>query len=294
MEYNLEAIDNLRLLAIHAGLATHYADWNWKNVSSPFTRLYYVTKGTANVILPDGILRLSPGNMYLVPAFARHSNECHGEFEHYYIHIYEELHSNSGFLDYFLFPHEIPAGDYELYLFRRLCEINPSIRLHNSDPSSYDSYNNLIKYIAQTRHGDMSDRVESRGILYQLMARFFKLAKPKYAVRDSRIKKSLEYINTNLQKNIRVDDLSGILCLSRDHFIRLFKNEMGVTPVQYINGKKIEKAQLLLVTENMSIKEIAYMLSFEDNSYFNRLFKKIVGVTPLEYRKGMKGTLNGL
>ena len=49
---------------------------------------------------------------------------------------------------------------------------------------------------------------------------------------------------------------------------------------------KIEKAQLLLVTEEMPIKEIAFQLSYEDHSYFNRLFKKITGETPQEYRRG--------
>jgi AraC-like DNA-binding protein len=76
------------------------------------------------------------------------------------------------------------------------------------------------------------------------------------------------------------------MCISKDHFIRLFKKETGMTPVQYISQKKIEKAQLLLVTEEMPIKEIAFLLSYEDHSYFNRLFKKITGETPQEYRRG--------
>lgn len=49
---------------------------------------------------------------------------------------------------------------------------------------------------------------------------------------------------------------------------------MGTTPLQYINQKKIEKAQLLLITEELAVKEIAFRLAFEDYSYFNRLFKK--------------------
>lgn len=71
----------------------------------------------------------------------------------------------------------------------------------------------------------------------------------------------------------------------KDHFIRLFKKELGTTPLQYINQKKIEKSQLLLITEEIAVKEIAFQLAFEDYSYFNRLFKKITGVTPQEYRR---------
>ena len=72
--------------------------------------------------------------------------------------------------------------------------------------------------------------------------------------------------------------------LSKDHFIRLFKKETGDTPLRYIIRKKIEKAQLILITDDMSIKNVALNLAFEDYSYFNRLFKKITGVTPQEYR----------
>ena len=78
--------------------------------------------------------------------------------------------------------------------------------------------------------------------------------------------------------------LADQACITKDHFIRLFKKEVGMTPVQYISQKKIEKAQLLLVTENMSIKEISFLLSYDDHSYFNRLFKKITGTSPQDYR----------
>ena len=52
------------------------------------------------------------------------------------------------------------------------------------------------------------------------------------------------------------------------------KKELGTTPLQYINQKKIEKAQLLLITEELAVKEIAFQLAFDDYSYFNRLLKK--------------------
>lgn len=59
-----------------------------------------------------------------------------------------------------------------------------------------------------------------------------------------------------------------------------FQKELGTTPLQYINQKKIEKAQLLLITEELAVKEIAFQLAFDDYSYFNRLFKKQPALLP--------------
>lgn len=68
-------------------------------------------------------------------------------------------------------------------------------------------------------------------------------------------------------------------------FYPSFQKEVGTTPLQYINQKKIEKAQLILITEDIPVKNIAYLLAYEDHSYFNRLFKKITDVTPQQYRE---------
>ena len=272
-------------LTLNVGYAYQNADWNWKQVSSPFTRLYYVTKGCARIVFPDKVQELTPGHLYLIPAFTTHSYECEGLFEHYYIHIYEDAQSDSGFLDDFNFPIEMSATEIDLLLFQRLCEINPTMRLQQSNPMSYDNNLMLLQSIAKNKQRILCDRVESRGILYQLIARFLKDAQLKSETADDRIQKCLTYIRKNINQNIKIDMLAEIVCLSRDHFIRLFKKETGLTPIQYISIKKMEKAQLLLVSGNMSIKEIAFMLSYEDHSYFIRLFKKITGKTPQDYRK---------
>ena len=283
-----QSIDQLHLLILNVGLAIHNADWNWKNVSSPFTRLYYVTEGTARIILPSGVQELLPNHLYLIPSFTTHSYSCEAYFSHYYLHIYEDHQSEMSILEDYNFPVEIPAGDLELPLIKRLCQIKPTMHLPQSDPTSYDNNPTLIKSIIKNKQRDFYDKVESRGIVYQLMARFLKNAKPKIETNDDRIQKALSYIRKNIYQKIEIDSLAEISCLSKDHFIRLFKKEVNNTPLQYINQKRIEKAQLILITDNMSIKNIAYLLGYEDQSYFNRLFKKLTGLTPQQYKDTYK------
>ena len=99
--------------------------------------------------------------------------------------------------------------------------------------------------------------------------------------------RTLRYIRKHIHEPITIDELTDICFLSKDHFIRLFKKEMHITPTQYINRKKIERAQLMLLTSGHPIKDIAYSLSFEDVSYFNRLFKKYTKKTPAKYKSNL-------
>lgn len=267
-------VEQMHPLVLNVGLAVHNADWNWKNVNSPFTRLYYVTEGSAQIELPDGIYTLSPKHMYFIPAFTIHTNICKSNFVHYYLHIYEDHYSDNDWLDHWKFPVEIEATDLDLALFKRLCEINPHMTLQKSDPTTYDNNPTLMQNLIKNRQRAFCDKVESRGIVFQLLSRFFKQGQSKIEMEDNRIAKTVLYIRKHLNEAIELEKLAGISCLSKDHFIRLFKKELGTTPLQYINQKKIEKAQLLLITEELAVKEIAFQLAFDDYSYFNRLFKK--------------------
>lgn len=278
-------VEQMHPLVLNVGLAVHNADWNWKNVNSPFTRLYYVTEGSAQIELPDGIYTLSPKHMYFIPAFTIHTNICKSNFVHYYLHIYEDHYSDNDWLDHWKFPVEIEATDLDLALFKRLCEINPHMTLQNSDPTTYDNNPTLMQNLIKNRQRAFCDKVESRGIVFQLLSRFFKQGQSKIEMEDNRIAKTVLYIRKHLNEAIELEKLAEISCLSKDHFIRLFKKELGTTPLQYINQKKIEKAQLLLITEELAVKVIAFQLAFDDYSYFNRLFKKTTGVTPQEYRR---------
>lgn len=278
-------IDDIHPQILNVGLARHIADWNWKNVNSSFARLYYIVDGSAKIVLPDGTHELKPGHMYFVPAFTEHSCICDSLFTHYYVHIYEDINSKANLFEDWSFPIEIKAEGHEEGLFARLCAINPDMNLVKSDPSTYDNNSTLIRNLSRSKHVPSYIRLETRGIILQLLSAFVRHAVPKIDVKDDRIRNVMGYIRTHLAENINLDEIVDSLCLSKDYFIRLFKQETGVTPMKYINQKKIERAQLILATKDMSVKNVALFLGFEDFSYFNRVFKKATGVTPNDYRR---------
>ena len=121
--------------------------------------------------------------------------------------------------------------------------------------------------------------------MLMIMSHFIREAKLRIWTSDERMKRVLKHLHEHITDEIVIEDLANVACLTKTYFIRLFKQEFGISPVQYINRKKVERAQLLLFTTDKSVKEIAYMLGISDHSYFIRLFRKVAGITPQDYRR---------
>lgn len=277
-------IEKLDVYTLNVGYASHNADWNWKNVQSPFARLYLVVDGIAEIELPDGTYRLSPGHLYFIPAFTRHSYICDSYFSHYYLHIYEKQTGETGILEECYMPVEVKAEEHDIDLFKRLAHINPFMKLPTSNPDGYDNHQTLVSNMQMNVKRPFCDKVESRGILFILLSRFLKHASPKVEVSDDRIRQALAIIRHSLNRHLDITTIAREVCMSKDHFIRTFKKETGATPNTYIIRKKMEMAQLMLLTSDNPIKSIAMQLGFADDSYFNKSFRKFAGKSPQQYR----------
>lgn len=94
------------------------------------------------------------------------------------------------------------------------------------------------------------------------------------------------YINEHCTEDVTVDDLASIAGFSKFHFARLFKQFTNVSYYDYLTRKRIEHAEALLITPDISITEVAMQSGFNSLSTFNRVFKNVKGCTPSEY-KGM-------
>ena len=92
------------------------------------------------------------------------------------------------------------------------------------------------------------------------------------------------YINHHYQENITLEQVASISGFSKFHFTRIFKQCMDMTFYEYLNEKRITKAEELLYTTVLSITDIAMNSGFSSISAFNRTFKSIKGCSPSEYR----------
>ena len=274
---------------LNVGEAHHDGDWNFRDISSPFTRIHYIRRGSARMERGGEWMDLKPGNLYLTPPYLRHSYANDGPLDLVYLHIYFSSTESAGLFDFLDVPASVGADARTEPLLARLLELNPNRALPDFDPRRYDTGPGLARILAGGVTDNWAGAMETEGLLCLLLARFLEGASARIARMDRRVAAAVHYIGTHLEERITLADLASAAALSKDHFIRLFARELGITPVRYINRKKIEAAQLrLLLHPGERVKQIAYGLGFDNLQYFNRLFSGQTGLSPGRYRQDVR------
>jgi transcriptional regulator GlxA family with amidase domain len=101
---------------------------------------------------------------------------------------------------------------------------------------------------------------------------------------DEPIKKAQEFIETNFDDKISVDQLATMFALGRRNLERRFKKATSNTVVEYIQRVKIEAAKMSLETSGENVNEVMYKVGYTDNKAFRTTFKKYTGLSPVQYR----------
>ena len=96
---------------------------------------------------------------------------------------------------------------------------------------------------------------------------------------------TIEYINYHFAEKLTLDDISARAGFSRYHFARIFKENTGLTLIEYINARRCDTACFLLRETKKTIGEICSECGFENPSYFAKSFCRIHGILPSEYRE---------
>ena len=100
-----------------------------------------------------------------------------------------------------------------------------------------------------------------------------------------RLKRAMDYVNTNLANDIHLDAIARELDLSPSHFAHEFRNSTGRTPYQYLIDQRIAKAMQLLRETKSTVQYIAAVSGFSSPVNFVRTFRQRVGITPQTWRK---------
>ncbi|MEM1446981.1 MAG: AraC family transcriptional regulator [Planctomycetota bacterium] len=96
---------------------------------------------------------------------------------------------------------------------------------------------------------------------------------------------ALAYIDTNLHEAIELADLADAASVTAPHLVRLFRKELGVTPIALLWQRRVERARGLLSDTGLSVSEIGYAVGFTSPHHFSRKFREIVGRSPKAFRE---------
>lgn len=96
------------------------------------------------------------------------------------------------------------------------------------------------------------------------------------------------FINSNYDKNISLDELASKLNLSANYISHFFKKNTGITISNYIQKARINHACRLLLNTKYKVSEISHMVGYNDYKFFNEIFKKHIKASPLQYKKNYR------
>ncbi len=97
------------------------------------------------------------------------------------------------------------------------------------------------------------------------------------------------YLDAHFKENITLDTLAQVARVNKYHMAHLFKEEYGISPIRYLNNKRIEESKQLLRSTDLSLSFIAQNLGFSSASYFSQSFRRHEGISPIVYREENAG-----
>jgi AraC-like DNA-binding protein len=146
------------------------------------------------------------------------------------------------------------------------------------------------RLLAEHRSPTEHSKVIARAQLHELMVRLIRdhdhaLSRSGTATVSPEIREALAWLDGNLGNPLSMPDLAAASGLSQSHFRQRFHKELGFTPSDYLNRRRVQRAKELLRGDALNITEIAFQLGFQSSPYFAAVFRKLTGMTPTAYRE---------
>lgn len=231
--------------------------------------LIYCISGEGKIYMEAQVFDILPNTYFIIPKNIphRYSSSTSKPWTIYWVHY-------SGITAENIFKHT-------------LINDQPSVQLLAFDENRIQLFNHIYEMLD---HSFKERDLEIINIsMYYFIASIIYHKETNPEVFDNNIVScSIKYMKQNIEKKLGIMDLAEQQSISTSHYIRLFKQKMGISPINYFNQLKIHQSCQYLYFTDKSIKEICAILGFEDPYYFSRLFKQLMGISPSSYKKSYK------
>ncbi len=261
---------------------------SWQVSPDPVTRLHfhncleigYCYKGSGSLYIGNEIVPFSSPSIQIIPPNLPHINQADEGSDLRAKWIYTDPS--------ILLPSLSPRlannlRNYQNTLSGNACVINAA---------QHEDMDTLLRLIL---HEMEERRVNYKHVVRELFHAFFLLlmrdtnhsdsVSPDTTLRISTIQPAISFVAENYMNDISIDALAHTCHLSVSHFRRVFKQILGIAPLEYIQTVRIERARVLLFNQDLSVTEIGMQVGFATPSSFIRQFHQLYGLSPGQWRK---------
>lgn len=260
-------LSNLKVEVNYTGFIKVWPDWRDLDYVPGYNKFYFICDGEGRLKIDGTDYYPKPGQMFLMPQGVIQSFSTINEntFTKYWCHFTAKI-GDINLFDVIKLPYFINVTDKPRLegLFRQLIQNDESLELTSTLKVRAAMLEIIAFYLENAEIGDI--KITSSELTEKLNL-------------------VLEYIDNNLNENISIEKLAQIVHLHPNYFIRFFRKHLGASPINYINHKRMDKAKLLLETNDDTLAVIAEKTGIGDIYYLSRMFKEYTGFSPSEYRK---------
>ncbi|WP_409345632.1 helix-turn-helix domain-containing protein [Paenibacillus sp. MBLB4367] len=243
--------------------------WRFYDMKPEYNRLYFIREGEGWIKINNREYYPQSGELVLMPAGAVHSISVINEnsYRKYWCH-FTALVETIQLFQLIELPYIVRVPD-EPYLERLFQEL-----------------------IASYASRDLTSPLRRKTALYELLRYFFSII-PEDQISLSmspsaqKLNTIFKYIEEHLDRPISVEQLAKLVHYNTNYFTRFFKSKMNMTPVQYLNKVRIEKAKTLLTTTDLTLSEIGEQVGMEVH-YLSRVYKQYTNYSPGEFRNRLR------
>lgn len=263
---NKDEIERLPARLLYVTHSSYDKGWHSSQHSHDFIELFYIVQGEGSFIVSNQEYQVEKNDLVIINPNVNHTEKSSDDDSMEYITLgFDGVSFNKKDSD--LKENIIIYQDDRveiLFLIRFLLD-----ELKKDDPQVFYIGQNILEMIIlklnqyQTIQAQVSSNQKINSTIYEVK----------------------KYIDLNYSDPISLDDLAKFSHLNKYYLSHSFKEETGVSPIQYLNETRIKNAKILLESSNYSISEVARFTGFSSQSFFSQRFKEITDFSPSQYRE---------
>ena len=255
------SINQLSLLELRITPCRRPAHHQYIMQPKPVERFVYVIRGEGCFSLADTQLCAGERDMVYLPGETAYRSHWLEDSEFMVIDLL--LHNESG--------QPIRFGEVPGILF---CD-------------THGAYRGLLEELAaKSDASGPFDWLERLSLSFKLLCEMARdTNRSELDAKNRKIKEGLQYLQNNFTEDFPISRLAEMCCLSLGRFRQIFIECIGMTPVEYRNKLRIQKAQTMLKNGDFTVGEVAEAVGIPDIKYFSKLFKRHMGIAPSAMKK---------